>query len=79
MPQLWTERIFHDAAEGLLTSVILLISEYCPKEQRHIVSVFKLIQDLLAPSPGKREEPVPAAHAETASRPQGKMVCRRGT
>ena len=44
---------FYDAAEGLLTSVILLISEYCPKEQRHIVSVFKLIQDLLAPSPVK--------------------------
>ena len=44
---------FYDAAEGLLTRVILLISEYCPKEQRHIVSVFKLIQDLLAPSPVK--------------------------
>lgn len=44
---------FYDAAEGLLTSVILLIAEYCPKEQRHIVSVFKLIQDLLAPSPIK--------------------------
>ena len=44
---------FYDAAEGLLTSVILLISEYCPKEQRHIVSVSKLIQDLLAPSPVK--------------------------
>ena len=44
---------FYDAAEGLLTSVILLISEHCPKEQRHIVSVFKLIQDLLAPSPVK--------------------------
>lgn len=44
---------FYDAAEGLLTSVLLLIAEYCPKEQRHIVSVFKLIQDLLAPSPVK--------------------------
>ena len=44
---------FYDAAEGLLTSVILLISEYCPKKERHIVSVFKLIQDLLAPSPVK--------------------------
>jgi len=41
---------FYDAAEGLLTSVILLIAEYCPPEERHIVSVFKLIQDLLAPS-----------------------------
>lgn len=41
---------FYDAAEGLLTSVILLIAEYCEPRQRHIVSVFKLIQDLLAPS-----------------------------
>lgn len=44
---------FYDAAEGLLASVILLIAEYCPPEKRHIVSVFKLIQDLLAPSPVK--------------------------
>ena len=44
---------FYDAAEGLLTSVILLIAEYCPPEKRHIISVFKLIQDLLAPSPVK--------------------------
>ncbi len=41
---------FYDAAEGLLTSVILLIAEYCKPKKRHIVSVFKLIQDLLAPS-----------------------------
>lgn len=41
---------FYDAAEGLLTSVILLIAEYCEPKERHIVSVFKLIQDLLASS-----------------------------
>ena len=41
---------FYDAAEGLMTAVILLIAEYCPPEKRHIISVFKLIQDLLAPS-----------------------------
>lgn len=41
---------FYDAAEGLMTAVILLIAEYAPPAQRHIVSVFKLIQDLLAPS-----------------------------
>ena len=40
---------FCDAAEGLLTSVILLIAEYCKPEERHIISVFKMIQDLLAP------------------------------
>ena len=44
---------FYDAAEGLLASVILLIAEYCEQEKRHIISVFKLIQDLLAPSPVK--------------------------
>lgn len=41
---------FYDAAEGLLTAVILLIAEYCEHEKRHIISVFKMIQDLLAPS-----------------------------
>ena len=41
---------FYEAAEGLMTAVILLIAEYCPKKKRHIISVFKMIQDLLAPS-----------------------------
>ena len=41
---------FYDAAEGLMTSVVLLIAEYCPAPKRHIISAFKLIQDLLAPS-----------------------------
>ena len=45
---------FYDAAEGLLTSGILLLAEYVPldsagHEKRHIVSVFKLVQELLAP------------------------------
>ena len=39
---------FYDAAEGLLASVILLLAEFGDKNERHIVSVFKLIQDLLA-------------------------------
>jgi len=38
---------FYDAAEGLLASVILLLAEFGDKNERHIVSVFKLIQDLL--------------------------------
>ncbi len=41
---------FYDAAEGLLTATILLVAEFCPPETRHIVSVFKIIQNLLAPS-----------------------------
>ena len=41
---------FYDAAEGLMTSVILLIAEFAEPKERHIVSVFKLIQELMAPS-----------------------------
>ena len=40
---------FYDAAEGLLTASILLVSEFCDEKERHIVSVFKIIQELLAP------------------------------
>ena len=51
---------FYDSAEGLLTSVILLLAEFLPpkeiegkiRERRHIVSVFKLVQDLLEPAAG---------------------------
>ena len=41
---------FYDAAEGLLTATILLVAEFCKPEERHIVSVFKIIQELFAPS-----------------------------
>ena len=49
---------FYDAAEGLLTAVILLIAEYLPPtdeegeivDVRHIISVFKMVQDLMSPS-----------------------------
>ena len=50
---------FYDAAEGLLSSTILLLAEFLPpdeehpEERRHIVSVFKVIQELLAPSKKK--------------------------
>ena len=40
---------FYDASEGLLASLILLIAEFGDKNERHIVSVFKMIQDLLTP------------------------------
>ena len=40
---------FYDAAEGVLTASILLVAEFCKPEERHIVSVFKIIQELLAP------------------------------
>ena len=41
---------FYDAAEGLLASVMLILAEFGDKNERHIVSVFKLVQDLLEPS-----------------------------
>ena len=47
---------FYDSAEGLLTAVILLLAEYMPPsdedhtERRHIISVFKMVQELLVPS-----------------------------
>ncbi len=50
----------YDSAEGLLTAVVLLLAEYLPpaeeqpEERRHIVSVFKLVQDLLEPSKSSR-------------------------
>ena len=44
---------FYDAAEGLLTATILLVAEFCEPQKRHIVSVFKIIQELLAPSQKK--------------------------
>ena len=45
---------FYDAAEGVLASVVLMLSEFLPPEEtdgyemRHIASVFKLVQELMA-------------------------------
>lgn len=47
---------FYDAAEGLLASVILLLAEFGDKNERHIVSVFKLIQDLISKPEGKGQK-----------------------
>lgn len=60
---------FYDAAEGILTASILLVSEFCKPAERHIVSVFKIIQELLAPGKGRNRnqfqqlmEKLPADH-----------------
>lgn len=50
---------FYDAAEGALAAMTLLVSEFLPPQKgeadvRHIISVFKLTQDLLAPSPSDK-------------------------
>ena len=53
---------FYDAAEGLLTAVVLVLAEYLPptaddpRERRHIVSVFKLIQEMLEPPASENEQ-----------------------
>ena len=52
---------FYESAESLLAAVILLLSEYLPPaegepEMRHIVSVFKLVQDLLAVDPRSKDQ-----------------------
>ena len=53
---------FSEAAEGLLAAVTILLAEFLPPdsrhpaERRHIVSVFLLIQQMLAPS-GVRGKP----------------------
>ena len=51
---------FYDSAEGLLASVVLMLSEFLPPEaaggceMRHIASVFKLVQELLMESSSRR-------------------------
>ena len=52
---------FYDSAEGLLSAVILLLAELLPPthidgqlvDRRHIVSVFKMVQDLTGPGKAK--------------------------
>ena len=56
---------FYDAAEGLLSSVILLLAEFGEKNERHIVSVFKLIQDLIAKPPAKSAKDKPKMYFTT--------------
>lgn len=37
---------FNETAKGLITCLVLLVSEYGSQEQRHIISVFKLVMEL---------------------------------
>lgn len=68
---------FYDSAEGLLSAVILLLAEFLPPtkidgqmvDRRHIVSVFKMVQDLTGPGKAKGKsqfqelmELLPATH-----------------
>ena len=53
---------FYDAAEGLLTAIVLVMAEYLPPteadpvDRRHIVSVFKLIQEMLEPPANPKDK-----------------------
>ena len=42
---------FYDTAESLLTSLILILAEFGEKDARHIVSVCKMMQDLIQVNP----------------------------
>ncbi|MFR9011416.1 MAG: type IV secretory system conjugative DNA transfer family protein [Anaerovoracaceae bacterium] len=75
---------FYDSAEGLLTAMFLLVAEYLPTEdeegnpveKRHIVSVFKLVQELLAPSrvKGKTSSSSCWTSSRPTTRPSGSPV-----
>jgi len=41
---------FYESAEGILTAAIMLVSEFAGKDERHIISVAKLIQETLGKS-----------------------------
>ena len=56
---------FYDAAEGLLASVILLLAEFGEENERHIVSIFKLIQELIAKPLPKSEKDKPQMYFTT--------------
>jgi len=47
---------FYDSAEGVLSSIILLLAEFGENNERHIVSVFKLIQELIEKSSPKNSK-----------------------
>jgi type IV secretion system protein VirD4 len=41
---------FYDTAESIITTTILLLAEFSPPNTSHIISVYKLIQELIEPS-----------------------------
>lgn len=60
---------FYDGAEGLLTSVIMLVAEYASPNERHIISVNEVVQDLFGTNKPKDDseykkllDKLPAGH-----------------
>lgn len=60
---------FYDAAEGLLTATILLVAEFCKSKERHIVSVFKIIQEFIRSVKFKRQKSVSAVNGNATEWP----------
>lgn len=54
-------QFFYDTAEAVISAVTLLTAEFCPHSQRHIVSVFKLIRQLMEVDPSTINKKNPAA------------------
>lgn len=54
-------QFFYTSAEGVIAGITLLISEFCEPKERHIVSVFKVIQQLMEviPESVKGKNPIP--------------------
>lgn len=48
---------FYDSAEGVVAAAILMVAQYCPEKERHIVSVFKLLLELLQESKAQSAAP----------------------
>ena len=55
---------FYDSAEGVITAVILLVAQYADPKERHIVSVFKVLLELLqeskAPQTNQNGQKIPS-------------------
>ncbi len=45
-----SNQYFYDSAEGIITAILLILAEYGEKGERHIVSCFRLLRDMMAPS-----------------------------
>lgn len=57
-------QFFYDSAEGIISAICLLVSELCPKPTRHIVSVFKIIRQLMEIIPESIEKKAPQTYLQ---------------
>ena len=45
-----SNQYFYDSAEGIITAILLILAEYGEPGEKHIVSCFRLLQDMMSPS-----------------------------